>query len=71
MNYVDGFVVAVPTANREKYLRFAQGNAANGKPQAQNPSTWLAPGTSFTNNVQAQLGVSVFLPFSWEYRLPK
>jgi outer membrane beta-barrel protein len=24
-----------------------------------------------TNNVQAQLGVSIFLPFSWEYRLPK
>ena len=26
---------------------------------------------SFTNNVQAQVGVSIFLPFSWEYRLPK
>jgi outer membrane beta-barrel protein len=25
----------------------------------------------FTNNVQIQAGVSVFLPFSWEYRLPK
>ncbi len=24
MNYVDGFVLAVPTANREKYLRAAQ-----------------------------------------------
>jgi outer membrane beta-barrel protein len=24
-----------------------------------------------TNNVQAQLGISIFLPFSWEYRLPK
>jgi len=24
-----------------------------------------------TNNVQAQVGISVFLPFSWEYRLPK
>ena len=23
------------------------------------------------NNVQAQVGVSIFLPFSWEYRLPK
>ena len=28
MNYVDGFVVAVPTANREKYLRYAQAGAA-------------------------------------------
>jgi outer membrane beta-barrel protein len=43
----------------------------NNKPQAQNPSTWLNPGVSWTNNVQAQVGFSVFLPFSWEYRLPK
>jgi len=28
MNYVDGFVVAVPTANRESYLRHAQAAAA-------------------------------------------
>ncbi len=28
MDYVDGFVVAVPTANREKYLRYAQDGAA-------------------------------------------
>ena len=28
MNYVDGFVLAVPTANREKYLRHAQTAAA-------------------------------------------
>ncbi|MDF2463341.1 MAG: signal recognition particle [Ramlibacter sp.] len=28
MNYVDGFVVAVPTADREKYLRYAQAGAA-------------------------------------------
>ena len=49
----------------------AQGNDANGLPNAQNPDTWLAEGTSFTNNVQAQLGISIFLPFTWEYRLPK
>jgi len=24
-----------------------------------------------TNNVQAQIGISVFLPFGWDYRLPK
>ncbi len=42
------------------------------KAQAQDSSTWLDPGgASFTNNVQAQVGLSVFLPFSWEYRLPK
>jgi uncharacterized protein YbaA (DUF1428 family) len=28
MDYVDGFVIAVPTANREKYLRHAQMAAA-------------------------------------------
>ena len=28
MNYVDGFVAAVPTANREKYLHHAQTAAA-------------------------------------------
>lgn len=39
--------------------------------QAQQSSTWLAPGTYLTNNVQAQLGLSFFLPFTWEYRLPK
>ncbi len=33
-------------------------------------STWLDQ-KRITNNVQAQLGVSIFLPFSFEYRLPK
>ncbi len=33
-------------------------------------STWNGS-TSLTNNVQAQLGVSVFVPFSFDYRLPK
>jgi outer membrane beta-barrel protein len=41
-----------------------------GKPADECPDTWLG-GTSFTNNVQAQVGLSIFLPFSWEYRLPK
>lgn len=38
---------------------------------AQDPTTWTDPGTYVTNNVQAQLGLSFFLPFTWEYRLPK
>lgn len=42
-----------------------------GKPLAQDPTTWLAPESSFTNNVQAQLGLSVFLPFSWSYQKAK
>jgi outer membrane beta-barrel protein len=32
--------------------------------------TWYGD-NKLTNNIQAQVGVSVFLPFSWEYRLPK
>jgi outer membrane beta-barrel protein len=39
--------------------------------QAQSSTTWLAAGNYLTNNVQAQLGLSFFLPFTWEYRLPK
>jgi outer membrane beta-barrel protein len=35
-----------------------------------NPDTWYGE-NKITNNVQAQLGVSIFLPTSWEYRLPK
>lgn len=33
-------------------------------------STWYGD-KPLTNNVQAQIGISMFLPFSWEYRLPK
>jgi outer membrane beta-barrel protein len=40
-------------------------------PQGQvNPATWYG-NNQLTNDVQAQIGISVFLPFSWEYRLPK
>jgi outer membrane beta-barrel protein len=49
----------------------AEGIGADGRLAAQNPNTWLSKDSSFTNNVQAQVGFSVFLPFSWEYRLPK
>jgi outer membrane beta-barrel protein len=38
--------------------------------QQQDSNTWFGE-NRLTNNVQAQLGVSIFLPFSWEYRLPK
>jgi len=53
--------------------KIAEGiNAKTGKPKAQDQTTWLDPaGASFTNNVQAQVGLSIFLPFTWEYRLPK
>ena len=35
-----------------------------------NQNSWLGA-SSLTNNVQANLGVSVFIPFSFDYRLPK
>lgn len=38
---------------------------------AKDESTWYAKNTTFTNNVQAQIGLSLFLPFSFDYRLPK
>jgi outer membrane beta-barrel protein len=38
--------------------------------EQQNSSTWFGE-KPLTNNVQAQVGISMFLPFSWEYRLPK
>ncbi len=42
----------------------------NNLPAAQCPDTWIG-GNSITNNVQAQVGLSFFLPFTWEYKLPK
>jgi outer membrane beta-barrel protein len=36
-----------------------------------NPSTWYSDNHPFTNDVQLQVGVSLFLPTSFEYRLPK
>jgi outer membrane beta-barrel protein len=43
---------------------------ATSPAQQQNPNTWFGP-NEFTNDVQAQVGISIFLPASWEYRLPK
>ncbi len=41
-------------------------------PQSQlNPATWYDSNTHFTNDVQMQVGLSFFLPTSFEYRLPK
>jgi outer membrane beta-barrel protein len=46
------------------------GNGATPTGSPADSSSWYGS-TSITNNVQAQLGISIFLPFSWEYRLPK
>ena len=35
-----------------------------------NPDTWYGD-DELTNNVQMQFGVSIFMPFSFEYKLPK
>ncbi len=43
---------------------------AQTQQQQRDPNTWFGE-KPLTNAVQAQLGISVFLPFSWEYRLPK
>jgi outer membrane beta-barrel protein len=39
--------------------------------QRMRESTWYSKNTTLTNAVQMQVGVSVFLPTSFEYRLPK
>ncbi len=38
---------------------------------AQDKTTWYDPDTHFTNDVQMQVGLSLFLPTSFDYRLPK
>jgi len=39
--------------------------------QPTNPATWYDPNTHFTNDIQMQVGLSMFLPTSFDYRLPK
>ena len=38
---------------------------------ASDQSTWYADSVTITNNFQANIGLSVFLPFSFDYRLQK
>ncbi len=35
------------------------------------PNTWLADGPTLSNNVTAHIGLAIFLPFDFDYRLPK
>jgi hypothetical protein len=37
----------------------------------QNPDTWLDDDSTFTQNATIQVGLTFFLPPSFEYRLPK
>jgi outer membrane beta-barrel protein len=55
-------------------LSVASGSAAlgpNNPNSPTNPATWYDPNTHFTNDVQLQVGLSILLPTSFEYRLPK
>ena len=45
------------------------GNRKTSSPS--NPKYWLEDGVSVTNHVAAQLGISIFLPFEVNYKLPK
>jgi outer membrane beta-barrel protein len=45
-------------------------NVGKTTAEQQNKATWYG-NTSLTNNVQAQFGAAIFLPFSFDYRLPK
>jgi outer membrane beta-barrel protein len=52
-------------------LENTQVAAAQQGPGSQSDrNTWFGE-KPLTNNVQAQVGISMFLPFSWEYKLPK
>lgn len=46
-------------------------NTSVNQANPQDKSTWYDPNSRLTNAVQAQLGISVFIPFSFDYRLPK
>ena len=60
-----------PRGSRLHLLRQAREHRGRGDSHSgADQKTWYGE-TKLTNNVQAQLGVSIFLPFSWEYRLPK
>ena len=51
--------------------RLESDQLATTQQDLQDSGTWYADNPELTNNVQAQFGVSIFLPFSFEYRLPK
>jgi len=63
---------AVNLEVRDYIFNEALENTTVAQTQAQqlDPSTWYGD-SKITNNIQAQIGVSIFFPFSWTYRLPK
>jgi outer membrane beta-barrel protein len=60
--------------DRIENIRVATGSTSlplNDRNNPLNPNTWYDPNNQLTNNVQLQVGLSFFLPTSFEYRLPK
>jgi len=51
-------------------LTTAVASPSNPKGPA-NPDTWYADSVTITNNIQMNLGLSIFIPFSFDYRLAK
>jgi len=63
---------AITTELRDYFFADELENLTVALPPAdKDPSTWYDPKSYFTNNVQAQVGASIFIPFSFDYRLPK
>ncbi len=40
-------------------------------PDRESPNTWIDEDATLTNNVAAHVGMTIFLPFEFEYRYPK
>jgi hypothetical protein len=37
----------------------------------ENKDTWMDPNVKLTNNVMLQVGISLFVPFTFDFKLPK
>ena len=53
------------------YMFFDRLEALEEATDPTDESAWYEDETDLTFNVQAQIGVSIFIPFSFDYRLPK
>ena len=52
-------------------LTIASGPIGNKTAGPSNPDTWYADSVTITNNIQMNVGLSIFIPFSFDYRLVK
>ena len=65
------FTVSLALTDQIYLEKLENTEVAATQEKQRDPATWFSDSSQLTNNVQAQIGISVFLPFSWEYRLPK